>query len=267
MANRKCALCPWVGQLRRGWCEKHYRHWKAHGDPLYERPRATVCAVEGCGRSLPEPGAARGWCRKHYLCWQRNGDPEAASYCQGCGVKINAGFRFCTRKPECRRLGKGYQRAKDPERTRASRALWRAKNPEKVRAAVARYKARTDRICVRPKCSEYAIPGMAYCRGHSRERGHRRYERIRLKLPLRLHERQSGMCPDTAHGGCGLPLAEADGNNVDHLIPKARGGPDDDWNLQLMHPWCNQRKVDTLVPGAAILAAQHGIILRLPKRS
>ena len=72
------------------------------------------------------------------------------------------------------------------------------------------------------------------------------------------------MCPDIGHGGCGLPLGDVAGNHVDHLIPIARNGPDDDWNLQLMHPECNMRKADSLVPAAVAAAAQRDLVLIQP---
>ena len=54
----------------RGWCLKHYRRWRLHGDPLWER-EVRLCGIDGC------EGVrwARGWCSIHYARWQRHGDP------------------------------------------------------------------------------------------------------------------------------------------------------------------------------------------------
>lgn len=63
----------------RGYCNLHYKRWKAHGDPLIALgnggPRkgggVRLCDIEECGR----PHASRGLCGLHYQRWQRQGDP------------------------------------------------------------------------------------------------------------------------------------------------------------------------------------------------
>lgn len=58
----------------RGWCAKHYKRWKAHGDPTYTRPKApTLCRVDGCGG----PAFASALCNAHYKRWRKYGDPES----------------------------------------------------------------------------------------------------------------------------------------------------------------------------------------------
>ena len=61
--------------LARGWCNKHYKRWAAHGDPLttkWYRPIPS-CSVESCEK----PAHAHGLCSLHN--WRRNeyGDPLA----------------------------------------------------------------------------------------------------------------------------------------------------------------------------------------------
>jgi HNH endonuclease len=252
----------------RGYCDKHYQRWKKWDNPLapFIGPLwPETCRVEDCGRKANEPGGARGYCQKHYVHWRKHGDPVASASCSGCGAPIMVGKgSYCMRR-ECRRLFRVAQRAKDPERHRAMQAAKRKRaDKAKKRAAEKRYKARTDRKCCRPGCPEFALPTVALCREHRREQYARRYARKRLRLPRRLYIRQVGLCPDAAHGGCGLPLGDPDGNHVDHLIPEVRNGPDDEWNLQLMHPECNMRKSDSLVPAARIAAKQHGVMLARP---
>ena len=77
----------------------------------------------------------------------------------------------------------------------------------------------------------------------------------------RLYKKQSGIC-----AWCLLPLppdlTEAE---VDHIIPRARGGPNRVWNLQLLHRDCNRGEVGknaALTAQAVQLAAEHGVILR-----
>ena len=255
--------------LCRSYCAKHYQRWKKWGDPLapFIGPSwPEVCRVEGCGKMTREPGSARGYCQKHYVFWKKHGDPEAGASCTGCGapIPISETYRYC-RRPECRRLYRAAQKAKDPEKYRTMQAASAARRDKtKRRAAEKRYKARADRKCCRPGCTAFALPTVALCREHRAEQSARRYARRKLRLPRHLYVRQVGLCPDADHGGCGFPLGDPDGNHVDHLIPEVRNGPDDEWNLQLMHPECNMRKADKLVPAARVAAKQYEVILARP---
>ena len=60
----------------RGWCNRHYKRWRRHGDPRQllqrQRPQPPVCTLAGCDRK-PH---ARGWCHKHWERWRRHGDPR-----------------------------------------------------------------------------------------------------------------------------------------------------------------------------------------------
>lgn len=48
--------------LARGWCSKHYNHWRKWGDPLGGRPAPSACKEEGCSRNT----VGQGWCERHY---------------------------------------------------------------------------------------------------------------------------------------------------------------------------------------------------------
>jgi hypothetical protein len=66
---------------------------------------------------------------------------------------------------------------------------------------------------------------------------------------------------------CNLPMPkDLSGTAVDHIIPRARGGPDKPWNRQRLHAKCNgpSGKGCKLTPEAERLAAEHGIVLREP---
>jgi hypothetical protein len=77
----------------------------------------------------------------------------------------------------------------------------------------------------------------------------------------RLARAQCGICP-----WCDLPLPDdLAGTEVDHIIPRVRGGPDKAWNWQLVHWRCNRAKRFKLTDRALALAAEHGITLREPK--
>lgn len=57
----------------KGLCKKHYKRFKRHGDPLYERPVhvAKLCKVEGCGEHVQ----SKEYCNKHYKRFKRHGEP------------------------------------------------------------------------------------------------------------------------------------------------------------------------------------------------
>jgi 5-methylcytosine-specific restriction endonuclease McrA len=68
------------------------------------------------------------------------------------------------------------------------------------------------------------------------------------------------MCP-----ACKLPLPEdLSETEIDHIIPRARGGPNLPWNKQLVHFKCNRSKWTRLTPEAEALAVEHGVRLHLP---
>ncbi len=76
----------------------------------------------------------------------------------------------------------------------------------------------------------------------------------------RLFRSQDGICP-----ACRLPLpGDLAGAEVDHIIPRSRGGPDLLWNRRLVHFKCNRDKGTGLTDEAVALAAEHGVILREP---
>ena len=76
----------------------------------------------------------------------------------------------------------------------------------------------------------------------------------------RLAKAQDGMCP-----ACKLPLPEdLAETEIDHIIPRARGGPNLRWNKQLVHFACNRSKWTRLTPEAEVLAAKHGVRLHVP---
>lgn len=58
----------------KGFCEKHYRRWKKHGDPNKGAivRQDSKCEVGGCD-STP---LARNLCKTHYLRWYKYGDAE-----------------------------------------------------------------------------------------------------------------------------------------------------------------------------------------------
>lgn len=77
----------------------------------------------------------------------------------------------------------------------------------------------------------------------------------------RLSEAQDGFCP-----ACGYALPDdLSCTEVDHIIPRARGGPNVSWNKRLLHFACNRSKKAKLTDAARKLAELHGVVLREPR--
>lgn len=79
----------------------------------------------------------------------------------------------------------------------------------------------------------------------------------RARACARLAKAQDGICP-----ACGQPLPEDPTQvEIDHIIPRSRGGPSAAWNKRLVHLSCNRRKSYKLTAEAVALADEHGIVL------
>jgi 5-methylcytosine-specific restriction endonuclease McrA len=72
-----------------------------------------------------------------------------------------------------------------------------------------------------------------------------------------LYVQQLGICT-WCLGRLPETLASVD---IDHVIPKSLGGPDEPWNWQLLHHRCNVTKRAKLTPVALEFAAVHGVEL------
>lgn len=57
----------------RGWCAKHWKRWRAHGDPLGSAPKRPprLCSIDGCGQRH----RGHGYCDQHLSRFKRHGDP------------------------------------------------------------------------------------------------------------------------------------------------------------------------------------------------
>ena len=114
-----CAIegCDRPSNSQKGYCLKHYKRWKRHGDASVTRTtrQEIGCKVDGC----QSPHAARGWCKQHYYRWYYTGDPltpiapsngKIPEPCKvpGCGGKRNGGGY-------CNKHGKRVKAWGDPD--------------------------------------------------------------------------------------------------------------------------------------------------------
>jgi hypothetical protein len=80
-----------------------------------------------------------------------------------------------------------------------------------------------------------------------------------LAFLTELAEAQHWRCPWC--GDC-LPDSPA-GTAIDHIVPRACGGPHRRWNLQLLHGGCNSAKGSTITGQALELADTHGVVIAM----
>jgi 5-methylcytosine-specific restriction endonuclease McrA len=272
-----CGVCQRSPQ-----CKQEYRYRSGHA----QRPEA--CQL--CGGLLKQ-GSKWGICYRTPDCRRaidRLRRPAGLSgTCDVCGDALRSDNKFgvCDRTPACvaerhrrwrlanpeivrarrrtpdaraqeRRRARA-RRASDPEGMRAYRRQWRAANAETERERNRKDRMRPDRPCRYRRalgCTDFALPGRLACLTHGRAEATARARRKKARLRQKLANRQVGVCT-----WCATPLPTLlAGTHVDHIIPVSRGGPDMDWNLQLLHWQCNEAKADRLTEQAIALAAEHG---------
>ena len=260
----KCLIDGCSGARRkRGWCEKHYSRFKAHGDPM-KGARVVLpdeCEVDGCDRKptaknkckkhyyadrrvpaasrTPKPkvecsvdgcdeyAKARGWCGAHYQRWRRFGDPLHFSD----GVDMTCTVDGCSRTKNARGLcGPHYYRLKtygDPLARPISRKGTKLSFPPR--------KCKTCGEEFDPKGS----PVRKYC-GRKCARTQRGGSVNRRFWVERLGERDGWtchLCGGTVDSRLYWPQGLA--GSVDHIVPVHCGGDDSPENLALAHLTCN----------------------------
>lgn len=83
---KKCSVpdCTSVSRSK-GFCDKHYYRFKAHGDPLVTVRGGKTCSIDGCSK----PVSGRMMCQMHYRRWRLYGDagnaePMRSKRGEGC---------------------------------------------------------------------------------------------------------------------------------------------------------------------------------------
>ena len=164
--------------------------------------------------------------------WRKN-NPDKARAAKNAASRRATATASEDQKDKRREIGRRY-RERHPEKMRAQNAEFRKNNPEYM----AQWAAAT-----RERRLEVAAKWREKNRNRWREYSHNRRRRLGSgKISLGridwLMERQKGRC-----GVCKVSLKSV-GFHLDHIIPVARGGPNEDRNTQLLCPPCNLKKSD-----------------------
>jgi 5-methylcytosine-specific restriction endonuclease McrA len=148
----------------------------------------------------------------------------------------NVAYRAANKDKEKAR--KSAYRAAHRDKVRASRAAaWRAANRDKESERRAAYRA-THRDEEKASAAAWRAANPEARRIYEHNRRARKLEnggRLSKGLTELLFKLQRGKC-----ACCGVSIA--DGNHLDHRIPVALGGPNEDWNMQLLCAPCNLSK-------------------------
>lgn len=153
-------------------------------------------------------------------------------------IKCGATDRYVNGK--CRPCAKAWKIAnyascpgKDNERTKK----WHLENPEKARIArAARYAKNPEKVNIRNKKWNLANPASKRIQNHNRRaRVNRKNVRLSKGIIEKLYKLQRGKC-----ACCGKPLG--DNYHLDHIMPLALGGENEDLNMQLLTKLCNLQK-------------------------
>ena len=135
--------------------------------------------------------------------------------CKKCGASDRG------KKGSCRPC-KAKWYAENTEKVRANVAKWQAENPEKLKAADVKWKQ--------------ANPERLRINDHNRRaRKKANGGKLSHDLSKALYARQKGRC------ACCKKLL-GDNYHLDHIVPLALGGANEDWNIQLLTATCNLNK-------------------------
>jgi len=136
-------------------------------------------------------------------------------------IKIQKAAKYAANKDQAKADALAWARL-NPEKRKLSSAKWYAKNPKKHRASVIAWNT------ANPDASRIFKQNR---RAKEREVG----GKISSGLAAKLYKLQRGKC-----ACCGKPLG--DNFHLDHRMPIALGGANEDWNMQLLTQRCNNQK-------------------------
>ncbi len=141
--------------------------------------------------------------------------------------------RWQRENPDKMRAACQRYRERHPDRA----GLWAKKNPERHKANLTAYREQKREKCLAlTKAWNKAHPDAVRTLSQNRRARKRRVGgKLSSGLRARLFESQRGKC-----ACCAQPLGPD--AQLDHIVPLALGGANEDWNMQLLLPRCNQQK-------------------------
>lgn len=164
-----------------------------------------------------------------------------------CNAQSQAYYAANTEK--CRADMAAWRKA-NPDKAKANSALWKAANREKVNASSAnKYAAnpaKHNAACmawqaanpekVKENSANWRASNPGKCRVYVQNRRARKNGgKLSPGLTDKLFKLQRGKC-----ACCHVSIE--DGHHLDHVIPLALDGPNEDWNMQLLCGPCNLSK-------------------------
>lgn len=189
----------------------------------------------------------------------------ACGACKPCAIKRASAWHIAN--PDKSKAAKDKYALNNKDKVKAAKLAYIANNPEKIKAAYAKYREENYQKELARSAKWRASDPTYFVRYHaaniekSRDRSRNWYannkerqasnsrrgqhnRRARLRnvggklssgLAEKLYKIQRGKC-----ACCGNPL----GNNyhLDHRVPLALGGANEDWNMQLLRNKCNLSK-------------------------
>lgn len=159
--------------------------------------------------------------------WREKNPEKSRKYCAKWAAEnpkknIDRAAKYRSTFPDRIKEAKAKYRAANRERLNAIAAEYRAANPEKSKAISAKWAA--------------SNPEAGRLRCHSRRARERKNGgKLSIGLSAKLIKLQCGKC-----ACCGLSLG--DDYHLDHIVPLALGGANEDWNIQLLRSTCNLKK-------------------------
>lgn len=137
---------------------------------------------------------------------------------------------------QCKACCEEY-RASNSDKAKASFEAWKSSNRDKMKAYSAAYYAANPDKCKAANAAWRAVNPESNRIVQQNRRARQRSNGGRLSpgLAAKLFKLQRGKC-----ACCHVSIK--DGNHLDHRIPVALGGPNEDWNMQLLCGPCNLSK-------------------------
>lgn len=136
----------------------------------------------------------------------------------------------------CTKIATAKYRVANREKARVVASEWAKNNPEKARIKNAKYK-KANREKLKQANAKWWKDNPELRRVYRQTRRSRKLNNGKLSTNLTetLYKKQKGKCVC-----CKKPLGKD--YHLDHIMPLALGGKNEDWNIQLLKASCNFRK-------------------------